>query len=116
MVEISNLLNNFPVPFEQSKLFANAEVLWKHTDHPNNMDGKDVAASMASSGYFKCMYASKCAGESVQNKNAIQNQLNNAPASYRGMVMKLKKGTYFYMCSRNNNFTNRSQKGKIVVS
>jgi hypothetical protein len=25
-------------------------------------------------------------------------------------------GIYHYMCSRNNNFSNRSQKGKIVVS
>ena len=25
-------------------------------------------------------------------------------------------GVYYYMCSRNNNFTNRSQKGKIIVS
>jgi len=24
-------------------------------------------------------------------------------------------GTYYYMCTRNNNFTNRSQKGKIIV-
>lgn len=27
-----------------------------------------------------------------------------------------KKGTYYYMCTRNNNFTNRSQKGSIIVS
>ena len=26
-----------------------------------------------------------------------------------------QRGTYHYMCSRNNNFTNRSQKGKIIV-
>ena len=26
-----------------------------------------------------------------------------------------ERGTYHYMCSRNNNFTNRNQKGKIVV-
>ena len=25
-------------------------------------------------------------------------------------------GTYYYMCSRNNNFSNRSQKGKIRVT
>ena len=25
-------------------------------------------------------------------------------------------GTYHYMCTRNNNFSNRSQKGKLVVS
>ena len=24
-------------------------------------------------------------------------------------------GTYYFMCSRNNNFSNRSQKGKIIV-
>ena len=24
-------------------------------------------------------------------------------------------GTYYYLCTRNNNFTNRSQKGKIIV-
>ena len=26
-----------------------------------------------------------------------------------------QRGTYYYMCTRNNNFTNRSQKGKIIV-
>ena len=26
-----------------------------------------------------------------------------------------KTGTYYYMCTRNNNFTNRSQKGKVIV-
>lgn len=25
-------------------------------------------------------------------------------------------GTYQYMCTRNNNFSNRSQKGKLVVT
>ena len=26
-----------------------------------------------------------------------------------------QRGTYYYMCTRNNNFSNRSQKGKIIV-
>ena len=30
----------------------------------------------------------------------------------RKMIMP---GTYHYMCTRNNNFSNRSQKGKLVV-
>ena len=25
------------------------------------------------------------------------------------------RGTYHYMCTRNNNFTNRGQKGKIII-
>ena len=26
-----------------------------------------------------------------------------------------RRGVYHYLCTRNNNFTNRSQKGKIIV-
>ena len=33
-----------------------------------------------------------------------------------GLAKVTKKGTYYYMCSRNNNFTNRSQKGKVIVN
>ena len=35
-------------------------------------------------------------------------QLNNAPASFFGHVLKFKKATTLnYMCTRNNNFSNR---------
>ena len=45
-----------------------------------------------------------------------QNQLNNAPASFPGMVVKFKqRATHHYGCTRNNNFSNRSQKGTIIV-
>jgi len=27
-----------------------------------------------------------------------------------------RSGTYHYMCTRNNNFSNRSQKGKLIVT
>ena len=30
-------------------------------------------------------------------------------------ILRVKKGRYYYMCTRNNNFTNRSQKGRLVV-
>jgi hypothetical protein len=32
-----------------------------------------------------------------------------------GLRTITQAGTYYYMCSRNNNFSNRSQKGKIIV-
>lgn len=32
-----------------------------------------------------------------------------------GLAKITQRGTYYYMCSRNNNFTNRSQKGKVIV-
>ena len=53
----------------------------------------------------------------TSNKDAMQQQLNNAPASYFGHVLKFNKaGVFFYICTRNNNFTNRSQKGVLTVT
>ena len=76
---------------------------------------QDIAVQMASSGYYHCIKGSDCAGNSVQNKGQMNDLLNNAPASYEGMVMKLNAGTFNYTCTRNNNFSNRSQKGSLIV-
>ena len=32
-----------------------------------------------------------------------------------GLQKVTSPGTYYYMCSRNNNFSNRSQKGKLII-
>ena len=61
------------------------------------------------------MQAATCAAESVQNKNKVNNLLNNAPASYEGALIQFAQGEYFYMGSRNNNFSNRSQKGRLMI-
>ena len=41
--------------------------------------------------------------------------LNNAPASYNGGLLRFSPGEYVYMCTRNNNFSNRGQKGAIII-
>ena len=41
--------------------------------------------------------------------------LNNAPASFMGGVMQFSRGTYNYMNTRNHNFSNRDQKGALIV-
>ena len=33
-----------------------------------------------------------------------------------GLQKVTSPGTYHYMCSRNNNFSNRIQKGKLIVT
>jgi len=44
-------------------------------------------------------------------------ELNDAGTYYNAGPRKVTgTGTYHYMCSRNNNFSNRSQKGKIIVT
>lgn len=61
------------------------------------------------------MDAATCNNDSVDGKQQINNLLNNAPASYMGPLMQVSSGTYHYACTRNNNFSNRSQKGTLIV-
>ena len=43
-------------------------------------------------------------------------ELNDASTYFDlGPRMVTQRGTYYYMCTRNNDFSNRSQKGKIIV-
>ncbi|EDO37140.1 predicted protein [Nematostella vectensis] len=118
IVEIMDPADNYPLPWERAKLFKNAQVKW--TSHAyKTPKPEDVAISFASSGYFSCLVGkngpAECKGNSPDTKGAMNNQLNNAPASYAGMVLQLGKGDYYYACSRNNNFSNRSQKGRLYV-
>ena len=79
----------------------------------------DACIQMMSSGYYKCFsdeHNSKCKGHSLASKETEMNDLlNNTPASFPGIVLQLRRGTYNYTSSRNNAFTNRSQKATIVV-
>ena len=44
----------------------------------------------------------------AQKTIKMDDELDNAPASYFGHVLQFKKpSSMFYMCSRNNNFSNR---------
>ncbi|XP_078001277.1 protein DD3-3-like [Glandiceps talaboti] len=115
-VQMNDALENYPVPYESSTMWSSAKVAWiYHSDDPASVDMKDLAVNMASSGYYRCFRSAVCRGQSVENKDALNNLLNNAPASYEGALLEFKKGTYHYMCTRNNNFSNRSQKGHLRV-
>lgn len=118
MVETTGPNVNYPTPFDridsETSLFHGATVLW--TSAPVNQDEQDLAVFFASAGYYQCIRDSTCEAESVETKAPMNQLLNNAPASFEGALLRLRRGTYYYICSRNNNFTNRSQKGVIVVT
>ena len=84
-------------------------------DFAKTKSGADVAIAMATAGYFKrardVPSPFKVAGCNAQQAE----QLDCYPPSYTGLLLKLKPGRYYYMCSRNNNFTNRNQKASIIV-
>jgi hypothetical protein len=108
---------SYPLEDTQNTLFDHATVL----DAPNDADdvtqtGADIAIAMATAGHFKT------AGAVPQNFNVEGCNANEAeqldcyPPSYNGLLLKFDEpGVYHYMCSRNNNFTNRNQKATIEV-
>ncbi|CAF0996235.1 unnamed protein product [Brachionus calyciflorus] len=121
LVQILSLNDNYPIPFEMTDLWKDTE-LFGYVNETlikiNSKDqAKDLALYLSSSGYYKCVKKETCDGESYELKQALDPDLNSSPASLPGVLLRFKKPNknYFYMCSRNNNFSNRSQKGTIKV-
>lgn len=119
LLQMKKLGLSFPLPFENTNIWNNSEIVWIHHG-VKNVSSADLAIDMASSGYYSCVNASSCPASLVQNslekKAKMNNLLNNAPASYEGALLRIKTGNYYYMCTRNNNFSNRSQKGTLIVA
>ena len=117
MVQTTGPDVNYPIPYEKidsaTGLFKNAEVLWSSAPGPQS--DEDYAVFFASAGYYQCIREATCGAESVEEKEQMNQLLDDAPASFEGALLRLRRGTYYYICSRNNNFTNRSQKGVIIV-
>lgn len=80
----------------------------------NNHDNTTCPLILATSGYYRTI------AEAQANPSSFNPQLNNAPASLiGGVVLQFKTGTkgrFTYICTRNNNFSNRSQKGVIIIN
>jgi len=78
---------------------------------------------MASLGQTNCLTYDELKAKHPNDNNAqetdTQNcmKLNSASTGYfdGGLIRMNKTGTFYYMSSRNNNFTNRGQKGSIMV-
>merc|ERR1712130_547824 len=67
------------------------------------------------SGYYSCLQQSDCNRAVESDALELQSQLNNAPASFHGNIVKFNRGQYYFISTRNNNFSNRAQKGRFTV-
>ena len=102
---------NYPLQSEELlSLFKNADIIWSHDIKTRTKE--DLILSLASSGYYNSVTLCQASPKSKTQLDAL---LNIAPASYPGVLLRFAPGTYYYMCTRNSNFTNRSQKGRIHV-
>ena len=116
MVAIESPDVSHPLKDTDDTLFDRATVIdAPDADDENTTTGADIAVAMATAGYFKTAddVPSNFAVDSCNTQQA--QQLDCYPPSYHGLLLKFQPGTYHYMCSRNNNFTNRNQKASIEV-
>ena len=137
LVQISDLNENFPLPFEIASLWSDVDLVAfvnsiNFTDDSSTYltskqslksddFGKDLALYLSSSGYYSCVKTSTCGStssyEGLTANSPLDADLNTAPASLPGALIRFTKSnkSYYFMCSRNNNFSNRSQKGAFIV-
>lgn len=112
LAELQELRSSFPVPYDKTTgaFFddENTECTW--CIDGTKIKPSDAKIVAASGGYYKDEAA-------IADRDALNPLLNNGGASFRqGMCCCVKKeGVFNLVSTRNNNFTNRSQKLHIVV-
>jgi hypothetical protein len=131
LLQIHDLNQNYPLPFEKTNMWNDMQVVGvlnselKATNLnsyflPGKFGSKDLALLFSTSSYFQCISQTTCdkSYEKYQRENKIIDiDLNKAPASNPGAIVSFKENNkiYNYMCTRNNAFSNRSQKGSLMV-
>ena len=116
MVPMENPDRSFPYYPATSALFDNAKLIHA-LDGRQEMTSADIAVAMATAGRYNDTSKVPANLDGLENCNRKQlAQLDCYPPSYPGLLLQFKSGTYYYMCSRNNNFTNRSQKARLHVT
>eukprot|EP00049_Salpingoeca_infusionum_P009366 m.156112 g.156112 ORF g.156112 m.156112 type:complete len:746 (-) comp14313_c0_seq4:1450-3687(-) len=122
---------SYPATWEENTMFANmldavdaddqkdfVMSLRKDTGKPWASVKRNWALRMATAGFYHS-YNDEGDANSLVSRTEDGTKLNvlldNAPASFRGGVFKFSRGVYNYMCTRNHNFSNRDQKGHLIV-
>jgi hypothetical protein len=86
-------------------------------------DSSSLRTYMAMLGQTNCLSYTDLLAKNTNNQNSVeadvQNcmKLNAAPAYFNAGLIKMNStGTFYYMSSRNNNFTNRTQRGQMDIN
>jgi len=112
LAELKSLKDSFPLPYDKFEhtFFDDSDCTWPL--HNREIPPQDAKIIMASGGYYT--------GEAdVQSgvKDDLDPLLNNVSGSTRGGIICCanRAGEHYMVSTRNNNFSNRSQKLHIVV-
>jgi len=106
--QMLDLRDNYPIPLDKfpNNFFTKTQC-WDSNGTPT-ATWLDCALTLATAGQFRTV---------AQATSTFEFQLDDAPASFiGGMILKVQPGVYNYMCTRNNNFSNRSHKGTLIIT
>jgi len=123
---LGNGRTNYPKPFNQVDIWGivnskQAQDLTFQMAYINQYNGVQCASQTDTNCCLTlAQLQAKDNGDANAQEQDIQNcgKLNAVGANYfdGGLVMMQSAGVFNYMSSRNNQFTNRSQKGQITIS
>jgi hypothetical protein len=118
-------LGNYPVPFESTTMWGTpgTQKALENTWNMAHINQFDKVQCEAQNQVSCCLTLEQLEAKHGGNNNGKQQDPQNCAVlngrggnSFdSGLVKMTEAGTFHYMSSRNNNFTNRSQKGTIVV-
>jgi len=114
VVQMYDGRKNYPMPFADQTLFSDSSVAFDMA-HLRQYDYR-ICKTTDDTDCCKTKAQLDASGNQDQDdQNCFK--LNAPKAQYfnGGLVQMKNIGTYYYMSTRNNNFSNRSQKGIIVV-
>jgi len=111
MVQVNDRATNYPLPQSQITMF----------DKSTNPTATAIRFALLDQTQSTCGNFNSNDGNDSANQNTKTNcgKLNSAPNRWPPIpldgLMQMNSGTYYYVSTRNNNFSNRSQKNTIVV-
>jgi len=133
IAQLLSFSDNYPMPLDvqagggvPTTMWTNSTCYdWTGTAIPGDNSVTPAAApstTCALAMAFSGRYYTVAGIQTATNSGGIQSSLlDDAPASLiGGIVMKFNAAAagnqYNYMCTRNNNFSNRAQKGQIILN
>uniref|UniRef100_A0A1I8FUY3 Kringle domain-containing protein n=1 Tax=Macrostomum lignano TaxID=282301 RepID=A0A1I8FUY3_9PLAT len=113
LAEAGHANDNLPLPWEASGFLNDGagRAVWAWHGQLDGLAPRDFGLALASAGYYRCFAKAACGADSEEAKTPLDPELNAAPASFPGLLIRLDRaGQFKFICTRNNNFSNRSHK------
>ncbi|XP_028403206.1 protein DD3-3-like isoform X2 [Dendronephthya gigantea] len=103
---------------ELGSMIQNAKIVHKVDPESTTTTSKDLAVLLATAGRFKTESVMSVFNFQRNHKTKLKAyaELDYYPPSFSAPLLQLSRGTYYFMCTRNNNFSNRSQKARLIVA